>query len=201
MVAEFSAPGDWVFDPFCGFGTTLEVAQRLGRQAIGFEYDRRRAAYAAGRVRAPGRVIADSIFNVAKYDLPQFQLLLTGIPYGAPSRGNVEGPAGPPPAGLPVDSRFSFREWNEEGFAHYLDDVRSIFVSLRALLAPSAKLVIEVCNVREQQRVRPVVWDVGRVLAELFHFEGEIVRCNTGNAMAGAGFNHNYLLVFTNREP
>lgn len=35
------------------------------------------------------------------------------------------------------------------------------------------------------------------VLAQLFHFEGEIVRCNTGPEPASPGFDHSYLLVFT----
>jgi DNA modification methylase len=39
VISRYSAPGDWVFDPFCGFGTTLVAAQRLGRQAIGVEKD------------------------------------------------------------------------------------------------------------------------------------------------------------------
>ena len=50
---------------------------------------------------------------------------------------------------------------------------------------------------REAQHVRPVAWEVGHALAQLFHFEGELVRCNTGPEQAGPGFDHSYLLVFT----
>lgn len=53
---------------------------------------------------------------------------------------------------------------------------------------------------KEEHRVRPVTWEVGQVLADLFQFEGEIVRCNTGPEQAGPGFDHSYLLVLTNRK-
>src|SRR6476660_2906591 len=42
VVDRYSAPGDWVIDPFCGFGTTLVAAERLGRHAVGCEVDERR---------------------------------------------------------------------------------------------------------------------------------------------------------------
>lgn len=39
FIELFSAPGDLILDPFCGFGTTLKVATRLGRRAIGYDID------------------------------------------------------------------------------------------------------------------------------------------------------------------
>ena len=37
VIRAYSAPGDLVFDPFAGFGTTLARAVRLGRRAGGIE--------------------------------------------------------------------------------------------------------------------------------------------------------------------
>lgn len=39
IVLSSTKPGDCVFDPFAGTGTTLSVASQLGRQAIGVEKD------------------------------------------------------------------------------------------------------------------------------------------------------------------
>lgn len=39
FIRQYTNPGDLVLDPFCGVGTTLKIAQTLGRRAIGFELD------------------------------------------------------------------------------------------------------------------------------------------------------------------
>ncbi len=39
FIRQYSNPGDLVLDPFCGVGTTIKVAQALGRRGIGFEID------------------------------------------------------------------------------------------------------------------------------------------------------------------
>ena len=65
VVARFSNPGDWVLDPFCGFGTTLVAAQNLGRQAIGFEKDPQRGVFAAKRVLPPPVVFLSKTVGVS----------------------------------------------------------------------------------------------------------------------------------------
>lgn len=37
MMMRYTKPGSWVLDPFCGSGTTLIEAARLGRNALGIE--------------------------------------------------------------------------------------------------------------------------------------------------------------------
>ena len=37
VIQRFTAPGDLVLDPFCGSGTTLDVAKDTGRRARGFD--------------------------------------------------------------------------------------------------------------------------------------------------------------------
>jgi DNA modification methylase len=44
VITDYSVPGEWVLNPFRGFGATLVAAQWLGRQAIGFEKDADRSA-------------------------------------------------------------------------------------------------------------------------------------------------------------
>jgi site-specific DNA-methyltransferase (adenine-specific) len=46
-----SRPGDIVFDPFAGAGSTLIAAKSIGRRAIGIEINERYCYIAAERLR------------------------------------------------------------------------------------------------------------------------------------------------------
>jgi site-specific DNA-methyltransferase (adenine-specific) len=52
LIALTTAPGQLVLDPFCGSGTTLVAAKRLGRRYIGFEINRGFASMARQRLSA-----------------------------------------------------------------------------------------------------------------------------------------------------
>jgi site-specific DNA-methyltransferase (adenine-specific) len=40
IIKLYSFPGDTVLDPFAGTGTTLIVAKKLGRKAVGYEINK-----------------------------------------------------------------------------------------------------------------------------------------------------------------
>lgn len=50
VIVRCSAPGDVVFDPFAGFGTTLDRAVALGRRAFGLELLPERVEFLRERV-------------------------------------------------------------------------------------------------------------------------------------------------------
>lgn len=50
LILASSRPGDFVFDPFAGSGTTAAVAKKLGRSFLGIELDETYACLAARRV-------------------------------------------------------------------------------------------------------------------------------------------------------
>ena len=54
LIDSCTEPGDRVLDPYCGSGTTLVVARRLGRQAVGIDESARAIQTARRRLRAAG---------------------------------------------------------------------------------------------------------------------------------------------------
>lgn len=74
FVERLTAPGDVVFDPFVGFGTTAVVAERLGREAWGVELDGERAAFVPSRVQAPERILEADARALDMLPLPPVNL-------------------------------------------------------------------------------------------------------------------------------
>jgi hypothetical protein len=179
VIERYSRPGDWVLDPFCGFGTTLVVAERLGRQPLGFEVDAGRAAFAASRIANAQHVIHTRAEDVAADPWPPCALLLTSPPYGS----------------------FRTGEYDNDP-ATYLADARRLFSGLMQFLTADATLAVEISQVREGDRTRPLVWQLGSVLSEFLVLQEDLVRINTASAEAGPGYDHSHVLVFRpRREP
>jgi len=173
VIERYSAPGDWVIDPFCGFGTTLIAAERLGRHAVGCEIDERRAAFSASRLDNPDRVVYGSCEDLTPAQWPPFALLFTSPPYG------------------------SFRSGGHGGdLVTYLADARRLFSGFARLLAPGATVAVEVSQMRQDGGTRPLVWQLGTALNEIFPLREELVRVNTGDTPAGPGYDHAHILVF-----
>src|SRR5262245_19708125 len=57
VLSEYTSPGDVVLDPFAGYGTTLVVAERMGRTAIGVEILHTHADIIRRRLADPARPI------------------------------------------------------------------------------------------------------------------------------------------------
>jgi DNA methylase len=155
-------PGDWFLDPFCGFGTTLVAAERLGRHAAGCEVDECRAAFTAARLGNPDRVVHGRCEDLAPGQWPPFTLVLTSPPYG------------------------SFRSGDHyDDPATYLADARHLFSGFARLLAPGATVAVEVSQLRQGNRTRPLVWRLGSLRNGIFPLREDLVRVNTGNTQAG----------------
>ncbi|NJC99017.1 MAG: DNA methylase [Anaerolineales bacterium] len=178
-VNEFSQAGEVVFDPFAGFGTTLMIAEELGRQGYGIEYSKGKADYVRKLLERPERLIHGDSRKLLEYDLPLIDLCFTSPPYT--NRSDTENP---------------FVDYRQKGFDYpsYLQEMGSIFSQVAQKMKPSGRLVIEASNLKKDGEVTTLAWDIAREVSRIFHFDGETVICWEEY---GYGYNHSYCLVFS----
>ena len=154
FVRMHSQPGDVVFDPFCGFGTTLLAAGLEGRRGLGMEIDRARAALARERLQRHG-VEAEVMDGTLPHERfrSRIDLCLTSVPYFGCDWG-----------GSPrVDQLYQAPD-----FAMYLLAMRGIFHAVRQALPEGGMCIAMVENARLDGRVVPQAWELARILCSLF---------------------------------
>lgn len=178
FLRQHTRPGDLVLDPFAGFGTTLLVAEEMGRLAYGTELDPERARYIRGEMRHPERLVHGDARLLASYNLPRFDFSMTSPPYM--SRNDPEDPL----AAYAVPGR---------GYGAYLQDLAAVYVEVAKVMRPGAKVVVEVSNLKDPDGVTTLAWDVARAIGGVLRFEGEVVICWDRYAY---GYDHSYCLLF-----
>lgn len=178
---KFTEPGDMVFDPFAGFGTTLLVAEELGRAGYGIEYSKSKADYIHGILAHPERLIHGDSRKLGEYQLPRIDLCFTSPPYT--NRSDTENP---------------FVDYRKKGFDYpsYLQEMGHIFAQVAEKMNPAGRLVIEASNLKKDGQVTTLAWDIAGEVSRIFHFEGETIICWE---QYGYGYNHSYCLLFSRR--
>ena len=180
---EFSKKGDLVFDPFTGFGTTLLLAQELGRQPYGLEFDAERCKYVQSLLSKPENLICGDARYLTNYAFPKFDLSLTSPPY----MNKFDHPQNP----------FTNYSTESNGYNTYLKDLQNIYKQLKALMKPDAKVIVEVGNLKTAHGITLLAWDIAQVLSEILKFEGEIICCWD---KYGYGYDHSYCLIFSQQS-
>jgi hypothetical protein len=183
FLEEYTRPGETVFDPFAGFGTTLAVAERRGRVPLGFEYNRERWEYARSRLRMGDNLYHGDARRLI-HDLPPgIDFSFTSPPYM--QRGDAENPL--------TDYTENYRP-GEDGYIVYLRELAGLYAVLRERMRPGARVVLEASNLRRGAQVTTLAWDIARAVGEVLPFEREVVIA--WEPTYGYGYDHSYCLVF-----
>ena len=178
FVQRYTRPGDVVLDPFAGYGTTLIVAEAMGREPYGVEYDARRTSYIRSQLRRPDRIVHGDSRRLLEYPIPPCDLAMTSPPFMA--REDPENPLAN--NGAPGAS-----------YDAYLRDIQRIYAQVRQRMKPEARAVLEVSNLKEPAGVTTLAWDIARAVGAVLRFEGEVV---IGWDRPSYGYDHSYCLVF-----
>jgi len=188
FLRQYSEPGDTIFDPFAGYGTTMTVAERLDRVPYGVEYDQERVEYIRERIADPDRVRQGDARELDPSEFPACEVCFTS-----------------PPFMERTDHRNPFENYTGQGsYDQYLDDIETTFAGVDAALVPEGRVVIDASNMKYQGRVTTLAWDLADRLSRLFQFDGEVVigwDDADGEAdQFGYGYDHSYALVFSKQE-
>jgi DNA modification methylase len=151
LIAELSKPGDVVFDPFAGWGTTLVACAAEDRRGIGLEIDPARVERARRRLEGcPGQRMLCGDARKPPLEPDSVDLVLCDLPYFGTA---VDAGSADP------GQMYALLDYDD-----YLTALDEVFAAVAGVMRPGAHAVIAVQNRRVAGRFVPLAWDAARVL-------------------------------------
>jgi DNA modification methylase len=186
LIAELTKPGDTVFDPFAGWGSTLVAAAAEGRRGIGLEISAERVEDARGRLAGyPEQSMLCGDARKPPVPDESVDLVLCDLPYFGTSPENASTEDG--------------TLYALQGYEDYLGALDDVFAQMARVLRPGAYAVICVQNRRVAGRFVPLAWDAARVLGRHLVLGDERIhlydRPVSGDDPTVTNRAHEYLLV------
>jgi DNA modification methylase len=209
--------GERVLDPFLGSGTTMEVAEQMGRLSFGIELQPEFAEFAA--TRTSRRIVIgnalEEIHNAENFPDESIDYVFTSPPYWNTlhkSRGGNK------------DTRHKKREARGESLIYsdrpedigniddvdeYMSQLVSLFTGVHRVLKPNRYLTIIIQNLNYEGRLVPIAWQLGILLTEtgMWKMKGERIWCKEQGRLGIYGYPttyatnnfHHYCLTFQRR--
>ncbi len=179
VLEEYTSAGDVVLDPFAGYGTTLVVAERMGRHGIGVELLEQRADLIRRRLTDRAQVLTGDARNLTALVHGPVDLCLTSPPYMTA----IDHPENPLNAYETLDGDYET----------YLAEVGDIFRQVAELLRPGGHAVVNVANLETDGTITSLAWDIARTVSRHLAFRQESFLCWDEQP---AGLSGDYCLVF-----
>ena len=180
FLETFTAPGDVVFDPFAGFGTTLFVAEAMGRDPIGLELEEAKVDFIRERLAKKSGILHADTRRLDEIELPTIDFSMTSPPFTN--------------AFDPENALNAYRT-QDGSYDSYLNELQEIYRKLARRLKPGGRVVLEIANLKDARGITPLAWDVAGRISQVLRFDGEIVVCWD---KYWYGYDHSYCLVFGN---
>ncbi len=219
FIKHFTVPGDNVFDPMSGTGSTQLAALTLGRNAYGTELSPFFADIA--RQRCTKYVSQTNLFNrttnkfqikikdartVTPDEFPPIHYIVTSPPYwDMLNMKGAENQAKRRQKGLQTNYSDSEKDLgNIADYREFLEELRDIYFKMFDLLVAGGYLTIIVKNIKKKGRNFPLAWDLSLELSqkyivcqESFWFQDDlrIAPYGYGNTWVSNTFHH-YCLTF-----
>lgn len=159
FLEHYTKPGDKVFDPFLGFGTTAFVAEEMDRIPYGIEADGERYEWAAGQLEHWMNILHADSGDIAEFKLPRMDFCITSPPF------------------MPLHHK-----WNPlyggdpayAGYDKYMARMAEIFAAVGSVMKRGAYVAVH-CDNLAGKVFTPLVRDIGNAVSQSFKAEGETI--------------------------
>jgi DNA modification methylase len=221
FIEFFTKQGETVLDPMAGTGSALIAALRSGRNSYGIELNPKYAEIARNLIEEERAVIGDSISalqsqiinddaaQIANYQLPQFDYVLTSPPYWDMLHAKGAETQKKRRASAEMDVHYSDDPrdlGNIRDYEEFLEKLVNIYKGLKPLLCEKAYLTIIVKNVKKGGKIYPLAWDIARELGKTYTLKDEKIWVQDNQRLAPFGLGsawvsntfHHYCLQFRN---
>lgn len=158
FLKEYTQRGDKIFDPFTGLGTTLFVAEKMGRVPFGVEYDPQRYEWVAGQMSHWGNLRCGNSLKLDKMTFPKMDFCMTSPPF------------------MPKSDRWNPLAWGnpaKAGYDIYLRQMQSVFKQVGAVMKRNAPIIVQVDNIHRRVYT-PLVRDISLSIGKVLTIENEI---------------------------
>lgn len=224
-VSVFTKPGDNVFDPMSGTGSTQVAAIKLGRNGYGTELSEFFGKIAQNRCReaiepaqgslfpqqinATAEIIISDARDFKKHSFPKQNYIITSPPYwDMLNMKGAENQSKRNQSGLRTNYSEDGQDMgNISDYKYFLDSVVTLYRDLSDLIMKGSKVTLVVKNIKKKGDNYPFAWDLCRelqgsylLLPEGFWLQDDIsiAPFGYGNTWVSNTF-HQYCLNFQKR--
>jgi DNA modification methylase len=229
FVKFFTKPGEVVFDPFLGTGSTLVACHNAKRNGIGIELQKKYADIAKERLKklegqlklgetgarqdCKQLIIQENSVNISKiwqqYNLPNIDLVITSPPYGMML--NKKSLAAKERENKDLDTNYSDDDddlGNANSYDEFLKRLINIFIEMKPRIKDGAYLVVILQNYMHKGNYITLAWDFGKEMTKHYQLRGERIWCQDNKTLYPYGYrysyvpnvHHQYCLIFKKLE-
>ncbi len=215
FVKFFTFPGELVFDPFLGVGSTILSAERLGRKGCGIEINSEFANFAKTRCSADAKIIiGDSRTSISKIKNDSIDFIMTSPPYWnilSKKRGHSDSQHGDrEKKGLQLTYSDLVDDLsNINDYDLFLNELVKLFNQCYIKLKNNKYMVVVVQNFRNNDgHYITFAWDLVAKLNNKFDICGEKIWLQDDKKLGIWGYpstfvpniHHHYCLIFKKNE-